>query len=517
MVNPVRTEDNMSGIQSTETFLLEMKDITKVFPGVRALDHVGFNLRNGEVHALLGENGAGKSTMIKVLAGAYVLDEGKITISGKEVNITNPKIGEDLGIGVIYQEFNLVPYVSVAENIFLGALPTKSRLRYVNWRKLYEEASAVLETLDCHIDPRALVQDLNVAEQQMVEIAKTLSHSAQIIVMDEPTAALGTHEIDRLFRVVEQLRDQGKGIIYVSHRLEEIFAIGDRITVLRDGQYVGTVPVKGISQASLIQMMVGRQIENRFPWEKRNPGKPVLKVNNLTRKGAFQDINFTLYENEILGVAGLLGSGRSELVQAIFGSLPVDSGTLEIRSERILPRSPGIAINRGIGYLPADRKKEGLILCLSVLQNMTIASLSRFVQNRVLRLNKERQVVIQYKEEIGIKTPTLNREVMYLSGGNQQKVMLAKWLCSQSTIILFDEPTRGIDIGAKHEVYRLLIELAKQGKSILMISSEMPEVLGMSDRVIVMRYGKITAELSRGEATERNVLQYMMISNGENL
>ncbi len=496
--------------------LLEMKNIVKVFSGVKALDGVNFSLRRGEVHALLGENGAGKSTMIKVLSGAYIPDGGQVYVNGEEVHISDPREGERLGIGVIYQEFTLVPHISIAENIFLGRLPLKSKvLPIVDWEKLHKNAEIILARLGYQIDPRKLVRDLKVAEQQMVEIAKAVSLNAKIIVMDEPTAPLSSQEIDRLFDVVKQFRQEERGVIYISHRMEEIFLIADRVTVLRDGQFIGTVPAEEIDQDNLIQMMVGRKITNRFPWEKRKLGKEILSTRGLTRKGVFSDINLTLYEGEILGIAGLMGSGRSELIQAIFGAYPVDNGAIIIRGTEALPKSPKSAIKKEIGYLPPDRKKDGLVLSLSIIKNVTLASLSRFVRNCFLNLRKEREVTAGYQKGLEIKTPNLNTEVMNLSGGNQQKVLLSKWLCSQATIILFDEPTRGVDVGAKNEIYNLLISLSKQGKSMIIVSSDLPELLGMCDRITVMRLGKITADLLRSEATQERVLQYMIIDNQE--
>ena len=504
-------------MSNNECPLLEVKSISKNFPGVRALDKVCFNLNKGEVHVLLGENGAGKSTMIKILAGAYHPDEGEIFLDGNKVLISDPRIAEKVGIGVIHQEYNLVPHASVAENIFLGRLPMKgNKVKIVNWKKLHDDSRLLLEKLDADIDPRSTVNELNVAEQQMVEIAKALSQNPQIIIMDEPTAALSSKEIDQLFIIIDKLRKQGVGIIYVSHRMEEIFKIGDRITVFRDGRYIGTVNAKETCNEELIEMMVGRRFDSLFPWEERKLGDVTLEVEGLTRKGVFQDITFNLHRGEILGIAGLLGSGRSEMIQSIFGAFSVDSGSIKIDGENTkVPKNPKIAIKHKLGYLPSDRKRSGLILCLPVVDNITIASIGKFIKKGILNLRKERCSAEKYKNELNIKTPSLNREVMYLSGGNQQKVLLAKWLCSDSAIILFDEPTRGVDVGAKHEIYLLLIELVKNGKSVIMISSEMPELLGMCDRMLVMRRGKISTILSRNEFDEKKILQFMLIDKNE--
>ena len=373
---------------------------------------------------------------------------------------------------------------------------------------MHEDARSLLEMLGSSINPKTIVQDLNVAEQQMVELAKALSMESQIIIMDEPTAALSSQEVDQLFKIIKQLCQQGIGIIYISHRLEEVARVGDRFTVLRDGEYVGTLPVKELKIDTLIQMMVGRQIKSKFPWEKRQIGEEVLHVEKLSLGGAFQDISFSLHRGEILGIAGLMGSGRSELTRAIFGACPPDSGTIKIDGKEIKNRSPKDAIRRGLALLPSDRKRDGLNLLFDVTKNITIASLFRFIKRWWLQLKEEEVVAEEYREKLDIKCPSLKREVMYLSGGNQQKVALAKWLCSKAKIIMFDEPTRGVDVGVKVEVHQLMVDLAKQGVGIIMISSELPEILGMSDRILVMKQGEVAAEFARGEATQEDVLRY---------
>ena len=500
----------MSRVKEENGPLLELKDIIKDFPGVRALDKVSFDLNKGEVHVMVGENGAGKSTLGKIIVGAITPDGGKIYLNGKEVHILNPVQGKELGITMIFQEFNLVPYLSVAENIFLGREPTLRRrgLRLIDWGKMHEDARSLLEMLGSSINPKTTVQDLNVAEQQMIELAKALSLESQIIIMDEPTAALSSEEVDQLFKIINQLRQQGIGIIYISHRLEETARVGDRFTVLRDGQYIGTLPVKELKIDTLIQMMVGRELKSKFPWEKRQIGEEALRVENLSRSGAFQNVSFSLHRGEILGIAGLMGSGRSQLVRVIFGAYPADSGIIKIYGKEVKNRSPKDAIRQGIALLPSDRRREGLNLLFDVTKNITIASLFRFIKRWSLQLKEEEKVVKEYREKLDIKCPSLKREVMYLSGGNQQKVALAKWLCSKAKIIMFDEPTRGVDVGVKVEVHQLMVDLAKQGVAIIMISSELPEILGMSDRILVMKQGRIVAEFGRGEATQGDVLRY---------
>jgi ribose transport system ATP-binding protein len=493
--------------------LLRMKNIIKSFPGVKALDGVTFELNRGEVHVLIGENGAGKSTLMKVLGGAYQPDEGEIYIAGKKVAIRNPRQGEKLGVSIIYQEFNLVPYLSVAENIFLRQEPVKGKgIKIIDWDSTFDAAHRVLKRLGSGIAPRALIQDLSVGEQQIVEIAKALSLNAHIIVMDEPTASLDSDEISRLFEVVGQLRTEGNAIIYISHRMEEVFRIGDRVTVLRDGKTVGTFPINDTKPDILVELMAKRKISNRYPWEKREIGECLLSVEGLSHGRSFKNVSFTLHRGEILGLAGLSGSGNSEVVRALFGAHPIDAGVIEINGKKVEMSSPRQAIANRICLLPADRKREGLFLGLSVLKNITIASLFKFVRHRMLRLGFERQIVLDYQKKFEIKTPSLDTEAMYLSGGNQQKVMLAKWLCSEADVILFDEPTRGVDVGTKFKIHQTIVELAKEGKGIIMISPELPEILGMSDRTLVIRRGEIVAELAREDATQENVLKHMILS-----
>jgi ribose transport system ATP-binding protein len=492
--------------------VLEMKGICKAFPGVQALQDVNLEVREGEVHVLLGENGAGKSTLIKILSDAYTKDAGHILLNGKKVQIDSPRQAQELGIAVIYQEFNLVPNLSVAENLFLSNLPGRNGM--VDWSKLYGRAEEVLRGLDLQIDVKAPVKKLSVAHQQMVEIAKALCVNARIIVMDEPTSALTRHEIAELFETIRALKETGVSIIYISHRLEEVAEVGDRVTVLRDGQNVGTVEVGLTSLDTLIRMMVGRELRQKFPKIRVPIGSEMLRVEGLSREGVLHDVSFSLHAGEILGLFGLVGAGRTELAQAIFGAVPIDDGEVYVGGERVPMRSPKEAIDNGLGFLPEDRKAQGLIENMSVVGNITLAALDK-ISPRTFRLSphQEQQVGGQYVEKLRIKTPSMQQWVKFLSGGNQQKVIVAKWLCSGSRVLIFDEPTRGIDVGAKVEVYQLMNELIRDGAGIIMISSELPEILGMSDRILVMRQGRIVAQLRPEEATQETLLQFAMGGN----
>ncbi len=489
--------------------VLEMQAIDKHFPGVHALDKVDFDLRRGEVHVLVGENGAGKSTLIKILSGAYTADSGDIFMHGKKVDIRDPHHAQQLGISAVYQELNLLPGLSVAENIFLGRQPLTNGL--IDWPRMYQQAAALLAELGVDIAPRSTVRGLGVAEQQLVEIAKALSLEADIIIMDEPTASLTDWEIEELFRTIHTLKARGVSIIYISHRLEEVAQIGDRITVLRDGQKMGTVNVADTDVDSLIRMMIGRELKEKFPKETVDIGEVVLRVESLNRAGALHNINLTLRRGEILGIAGLVGAGRTELARIIFGADQADAGHIYVNSLEVVISSPNEAIRHGIGFLTEDRKTQGLILDMILTHNVTLAGLeSMFPGTPLLDPNLERQATARYVDDLRVMTPSLERKAKFLSGGNQQKAVIAKWLCSQSRILIFDEPTRGIDVGAKVEVYQLMNALVKQGASIIMISSEMPEILGMSDRVLVMREGRIAGELSRQEASEEKIIGLAM-------
>jgi ribose transport system ATP-binding protein len=482
-----------------------MRGIVKRFPGVLALDAVDFDLRPGEVHVLLGENGAGKSTLIKVLSGVYPPDAGEILFDGAPVTIRTPLDAQRLGVSTIYQELNLVPEMTVAENIFLGREPMRG-MGLVDRKEQVRQARALLDDLQLDIDPRALVRTLGIAQQQMVEIAKALSLDARLIVMDEPTAVLTSREIERLFATISQLKQSGVGIIYISHRLEEIRIVGDRATVLRDGVRVGTVPVATTPIDRLIRLMVGRDLEEKFGKLAVPFGAEAMRIEHLNRAGVLHDISFHVRCGEILGVAGLVGAGRTETARAIFGADRIDSGQIYLHGKPVEIGSPAQAIAHRIALLPEDRKRHGILTQMAIKHNITLSALSRFVRHGVLDLRAELAHAAEYAAAMRIASPDLGRLVHNLSGGNQQKVVIAKWLSSQADIFLFDEPTRGIDVGAKFEVYQLMGELVKRGAAIVMISSELPEILGMSDRIIVMRAGRICGEFTRAEATEEIIL-----------
>ncbi|MDR8391727.1 sugar ABC transporter ATP-binding protein [Aliifodinibius sp. S!AR15-10] len=493
----------------TDDHILLMENITKRFPGVLALDDVKFDLKRGEVHVLLGENGAGKSTLMKILSGAYEKDDGTIWIDGEQREISSPRYAQELGIGIIYQEFNLNPFLSVAENIFLGREPTLAP-GVINWKRLFAKAQEILDELNVNINSKEEVGDLGVAMQQMVEVAKALSLNARILIMDEPTAALSRHEIQQLFRIIRHLKKQGVAVIYISHRLEEIFEIGDRVTVLRDGKYIDTRPVKSISRDELVRLMVNRDLDEQIPKKKAKLGPVVLRVDNLCVDNRLHDIEFSLRKGEVLGIAGLMGAGRTQLARAIFGVDKISEGKIYVDGTEVSVSSPRDAINAGIGFVTEDRKSEGLVLNRSVKENISLPNIRKFLSMGVLDFEKENRTVDEYISKLDIRTPGRDQNVVYLSGGNQQKVVLSKWLCSHARIFIFDEPTRGIDVGAKKEIYQLMNELTAKGVAIIMISSEMPEILGMSDRILVMCNGRITGRLDGEEATQEKIMKYAL-------
>lgn len=490
--------------------LVLMEGIEKSFPGVHALSRCRYELLSGEVHALVGENGAGKSTMMKVLSGIYPKDAGHIYIKGKEVEIHDPRAAQRLGISIVHQELNLMPHLTVAQNVFIGREPRTKVPFVLDDKAIVEKTQALLDMLHLKIDPRTKVADLTVAKQQMVEIAKALSYNAEVLIMDEPTAALTDTEIDELFRIIRQLRDKGVGIVHISHRLEELKQISDRITVMRDGHYIDTVQTKDVTIDRIINMMVGRTIFETTPELPEKPSETnVLEVKHLSRGREIRDVSFSLKQGEILGFAGLIGAGRTEVARAIFGADPVDAGEVYVSGKRVHINSPGDAVRHGIAYLSEDRKRYGLALGMDVESNIVLATLQKFlgalgwVQN-----NKTRAAADAHVKSLSIKTPGIQQLVRNLSGGNQQKVVIGKWLTADTNILIFDEPTRGIDVGAKSEIYKLLNELAHQGKAIIMISSELPEVLRLSHRIIVMCEGRITGELAAGEATQEKIMTY---------
>lgn len=491
-----------------EQLLLKAEGITKNFPGVLALDKVDFDLMHGEVHVLLGENGAGKSTLMKVLAGAYQPDAGKITIEGQEVRVANPRQARKLGVRIIYQEFNLIPYMNVAQNIFLGRFPMRWGL--LDHTKMHAESRKLLSGLNMDIDTNAKVVNLGVAQQQMVEVAKALSLNSRILIMDEPTASLTEREIEQLFATIHRLKKQGIGIVYISHRLQEVHQIGDRVTVLRDGKFIGTRQVNQVTVDELINMMVGRQITQMFPRDYQPQGAEALRVENLSSGNKLREVDLLVHCGEIVGLAGLVGSGRTELARAVFGADPYDAGSVFVFGKPVKAGSPAKMVELGVGLLPEDRKAQGLALILPLAENVVMASLRQLFPRRFVDTGKERQVVAKYVQDLRIATPSISRLAQYLSGGTQQKVVLAKWLCTHSRIFIFDEPTRGIDVGAKAEIHGFMNELVNQGAAVLMISSDLPEILGMSDRVYVMRQGRIVAEVPRQETTQECIVAYAM-------
>ena len=486
-----------------------MKNLNKSFPGVKALVDARFDLVAGEVHALMGENGAGKSTLMKVLAGVYQKDSGEIRVNGQEVVIPEPRAAQALGIGIIHQELNLMNHLNVAQNIFIGREP-RNKFGVIDKQKMRADTQAILDRLHLKLDPGTLVSELTVAKQQMVEIAKALSfQGTRVLIMDEPTAALNNVEIDDLFRIIGQLKEHGVGIVYISHKMDELKRISDRVTVMRDGQYINTVPTATTSMDTIISMMVGRPLfEGDGPSEPAADNEIVLEVRNLNRGRAIKDVSFTVRKGEILGFAGLMGAGRTEVARAIFGADKIDSGEILVRGNKVSIQSPADAVKHGIGYLSEDRKHFGLATGMSVASNIVLATMKRFLSfNFVLKQSVIRDSGNSFVKQLDIKTPSLEQKVSLLSGGNQQKIVIAKWLVRDSEILFFDEPTRGIDVGAKSEIYKLLNALAQQGRAIVMISSELPEVLRLSNRILVMCEGRITGEISSGEATQEKIMR----------
>jgi ribose transport system ATP-binding protein len=490
--------------------LVRMEGIEKSFPGVHALDNCRFDLQAGEVHALCGENGAGKSTLMKVLTGIYPKDAGRILFKGREVEISSPRAARDLGISIIHQELSLMRHLTVAQNIYIGREPRRGLPFVLDDRRINQHAYDLLARLNIKLDPRAKVGDLTVAMQQMVEIARALSLNTEVLIMDEPTAALTDAEISALFDIIRQLKAHGVGVVHISHRLEELKLIADRVTVMRDGRYVDTVQADEVPIERIISLMVGRIIFEATPEVPEQPSQEVvLECRNLNRGRFIKEVSFQLHRGEILGVAGLVGAGRTEVARAIFGADRLDSGDIFLNGHKVAIHSPRDAVAHGIAYLSEDRKRYGLALGLDVEVNTVLAALDRFVGALGwVRPEQTRAAAEQHRRALAIKTPSLQQKVIHLSGGNQQKVVLGKWLTADASILIFDEPTRGIDVGAKSEIYRLLNTLARGGKSIIMISSELPEVLRMSHRVLVMCEGRITGELKAGEATQEAIMHY---------
>jgi ABC-type sugar transport system ATPase subunit len=484
--------------------LLRLRQLSKHFPGVQALDAVDLDVRAGEVHAVCGENGAGKSTLMKIVAGIYAPDGGEILWKGESIQISGPRQALDHGISMIHQELNLAPNLSVAENILLGRPP--ARAGFIDWAELFATAQALVDRLGIELNVRVSLEDLSVARQQMVEIAKALSYRSELIIMDEPTSALSEREAETLFGIIGRLKAEGVAVVYISHRLEEIFRIADQVTVLRDGRLVETLAIGQATQTRLINRMVGRELNRLFPKEDVKIGEPILEVRHLTRAGVVRDVSFVLRRGEILGLAGLIGAGRTELVRVLFGADPRDAGELLLEGRPVRIRGPRDAIRRGIGFVTEDRKLQGLVLGMTVRENTTLASLGKVTRLGFLNARWERAVAHEFAERLDIRTPSIEQEVVNLSGGNQQKVVLAKWLATQPKVLILDEPTRGIDVGAKAEVHALMSQMAARGVGIIMISSELPEILGMSDRILVVREGRINGEFERGQATQEAIL-----------
>lgn len=494
-------------------YILQLQNIKKTYPGVVALNNVVLNVREGEVHGLVGENGAGKSTLIKTCTGATIPDYGKIIINGTEFTHMTPKLAERNGVAVIYQEFNLVGELSVAENIFLGKAIRKGII--IDKKAMAEETLKIFEQFRLHINPYQLVKNLTVGYQQLVEIAKAISQKAKILIMDEPSAPLTKSEVERMYGIIEKLKEAGVTIIYISHRLDEIFHLTDRITVMRDGEKIQTLNTKDTNVDELVTLMVGRELTETYPIRKHTMGQEtLLGVQHLTGNG-LRDVSFYIKKGEVLGFAGLIGAGRTELAEMIFGMKPKSSGKILFHGNEISPRTPREAIDCGIALVPEDRKRQGALLDMEIKSNISMAIIKKISKLSIIDKREEQKIASKYKEELRIKTPFLEQKVKNLSGGNQQKVILAKWLAANPELIILDEPTRGIDVGAKYEIYKLMNQLVEGGKTILMISSEMEELMGMSDRIIVLAEGKITGEIKKEEFTQELIMSYASKTRGE--
>jgi ribose transport system ATP-binding protein len=511
MQHSEQTETAATGTSNTGStnYLISLSNVTKRFPGVLALDNCQIDLLPGEVHALMGENGAGKSTLMKILSGVYQKDAGEIRIDGRLVDIAGPRAAQELGIGIIHQELNLMHHLSAAQNIFIGREPRGRFGLFLDEAELNRQAASIFTRMRLDLDPRTLISELTVAKQQMVEIAKALSFNSRVLIMDEPTAALNNAEIDELFRIIRELQAQGVGIIYISHKMDELRRISNRVTIMRDGKYIATVPTASTPMETIINMMVGRHLDSAGPVvADSSANEVVLEVRGLNRGKAIRDVSFQLRRGEILGFAGLMGAGRTEVARAIFGADAIDAGEIFIHGRKAVIKSPADAVAHGIGYLSEDRKHFGLATGLDVKTNIAMSSMNRFL-SKGLFLDEAAigETARNYVRQLSIKTPSIDQPARLLSGGNQQKIVIAKWLLRDCDILFFDEPTRGIDIGAKSEIYKLLHALAAQGKAIVMISSELPEVLRMSHRILIMCEGRITGELSAAEASQEKIMQ----------
>lgn len=490
-------------------YILEMRGISKAFSGVQALEKVDFNVRRGTIHALMGENGAGKSTLMKILIGIYQPDEGEIIFKGEKITITDTNYALNKGISMIHQELSPIPCMTVAENIYLGREPLMGRSFFIDKRRMEKKTAELLKSLEMQnqIIPSQKMHELSISKTQMVEIAKAISYDADLIIMDEPTSAITEKEVEHLFKIMKSLKEKGVSIIFISHKLDEVFEICDEITVLRDGKYIGTETTNSLSKDKLIEMMVGRDIKQIFVKEQAEIGDVILSVKNLTKVGKFENVSFQLRKGEILGIAGLMGSGRTELAECLFGVDKADSGEVYIKGKRVQIKSPQDAIKYKMAFLTEDRKLTGCFLPLAVKDNMIVASIDKFIRRGLLDKSIINSVCNELKEKLDIKTPNLHQLIKNLSGGNQQKVLIARWLLTEPDIFILDEPTRGIDVGAKAEIHKLMSRLAKSGKAIIMISSELQEILGMSDRILVMHEGKLMGELKGYEATQEKIMQ----------
>jgi ABC-type sugar transport system ATPase subunit len=494
-------------MEVAEKPLLQLTGISKTFPGVRALEAIDFELRAGEIHALMGENGAGKSTFVKILSGVYLPDEGEIALEGRPIAITDPKRARELGISPVHQEPQLEPYLTVAENIFLGRQPI-GRFGLVDYSAMNRDAARLLGDLGAEVDPNRLVGSISTAHRQIVAIARAISCRCRVIIFDEPTSSLTERETARLFESIRRLSAQNIGVIYISHRMEEVFRLCDRVSVLRDGRYVATKPIAETNMHDLIEMMIGRELRDLFRKEDAPLGERLLDVSGLSVRRLLNEISLTVRKGEIVGLAGLVGAGRTELARAIFGDLAIDKGRIAVGGRQLgKGHSPRVAIAAGIGLVPEDRKEQGVVTDLSVRQNISLALLKRLSRLGVVNVGAERRLADRYVARLAIKTPSIDQKTLHLSGGNQQRVVIAKWLATEPKVLIVDEPTRGIDVGATAEIHARLSELAKQGMAILMISSDMAEILAMSDRILVMRQGRIEGELSRAEATQEKIMR----------
>lgn len=491
-----------------QNYILELRGITKKFPGVIALDDVSLRVKRGTVHAVIGENGAGKSTLMKIILGLYKPDSGEIYFQGQKVNFKEPNDALKMGIAMIHQEFSTVLELTVAENIFLGKEITFGKTPFVQRHEMIKRTKELFTELGMDIDPNIKMRNLTVAKQQLCEIAKAVSYRADLIIMDEPTSALSGYEVEQLFKIIRSLQEKGKTIIYITHKIEELFIITDEISVYRDGRYIKTLPTKETNRDELINLMVGRKVAQRTKKESKKIGAPILEVKNLSCKDIFENISFELRCGEILGVAGLMGAGRSEIAEAIFGIRKKNSGEIYINGQKVVIDSPSDAIKHKIAFLTEDRKRSGCFLPLSVRVNICIASIKKFCTLAFVRVSKTIEAANKLRESLQIKTPSLEQSVMFLSGGNQQKALLARWLLTESDILIIDEPTRGIDVGSKGEIHQLLHSLAEQGKAIMMISSEMPEILGVSDRIMAICEGKIIGFLETKDTNQEQLLLY---------